>query len=134
MDGLWLEEQQLHRSHVIKAEEFDFEYVGSKKQEKFQRLNVFLSRSKHLNFVDTLRLASILDFLIHYYNNLFTPTISRCWKSCDRPVPGPCPAFPMTKRENPWERGWGCMYYKYSGLIKKLKYPCKAHDFLLLGI
>jgi hypothetical protein len=50
-----LEEQQLHRSHVIKAEEFDFEYVGSKKKEKFQRLNAFLSRSKHLNFVDTLK-------------------------------------------------------------------------------
>jgi hypothetical protein len=30
-----LEEQQLHSSHVIKAEEFDFEYVGSKKKEKF---------------------------------------------------------------------------------------------------
>jgi hypothetical protein len=25
----------------------------------------------------------------------------------DRPVPGPFPAFPMTKREKPWERGWG---------------------------
>ena len=62
-----LEEQQLHSSHVIKAEEFDFEYVGSKKKEKFQRLNAFLSRSKHLNFVDTLTLAAILDFLIHYY-------------------------------------------------------------------
>jgi hypothetical protein len=62
-----LEEQQLHSSHVIKAEEFDFEYVGSKKKEKFQRLNAFLSRSKHLNFVDTLALAAILDFLIHYY-------------------------------------------------------------------
>ena len=24
----------------------------------------------------------------------------------DRPVPGPFPAFPMTKREKPWERGW----------------------------
>ena len=59
-----LEEQQLHSSHVIKAEEFDFEYVGSKKKEKFQRLNAFLSRSKHLNFVDTLTLAAILDFLI----------------------------------------------------------------------
>jgi hypothetical protein len=23
----------------------------------------------------------------------------------DRPVPGPFPAFPMTKREKPWERG-----------------------------
>ena len=73
-----LEEQQLHSSHVIKAEEFDFEYVGSKKKEKFQRLNAFLSRSKHLNFVDTLRLAAILDFLNHYYYNLFTPTISGC--------------------------------------------------------
>jgi hypothetical protein len=59
-----LEEQQLHSSHVIKAEEFDFEYVGSKKKEKFQRLNAFLSRSKHWNFVDTLTLAAILDFLI----------------------------------------------------------------------
>jgi hypothetical protein len=36
-----------------------------------------------------------------------TPTISGCWQSCDRPVPGPFPAFPMTKREKPWERGWG---------------------------
>jgi hypothetical protein len=59
----WLE-QQLHSSHVIKAEEFDFEYVGSKKKGKFQRLNAFLSRSKHLNFVDTLTLEAILDFLI----------------------------------------------------------------------
>ena len=25
----------------------------------------------------------------------------------DRPVPGPFPAFPMTKMEKPWERGWG---------------------------
>jgi hypothetical protein len=24
----------------------------------------------------------------------------------DRPVPGPFPDFPMTKREKPWERGW----------------------------
>jgi hypothetical protein len=24
----------------------------------------------------------------------------------DRPVPGPFPAFQMTKREKPWERGW----------------------------
>ena len=24
----------------------------------------------------------------------------------DRPVPGPFPAFPMTKREKSWERGW----------------------------
>jgi hypothetical protein len=24
----------------------------------------------------------------------------------DRPVPGPFPAFPMTKREKAWERGW----------------------------
>jgi hypothetical protein len=31
-------------------------------------------------------------------------TISGCWKSCDRPVP--FPAFPVTKREKPWERGW----------------------------
>jgi hypothetical protein len=68
-----LEEQQLHSSHVTKAEEFDFEYVGSKKKEKFQRLNAFLSRSKHLNFVDTLTLAAILDFLIHYYYNLLHP-------------------------------------------------------------
>ena len=59
-----LEEQQLHSSHVIKAEEFDFEYVGSKKKEIFQRLNAFLNLSKHLNFVDTLTLAAILDFLI----------------------------------------------------------------------
>ena len=57
-----MEEQQVHSSHAIKAEEFDFEYVGSKKKEKFQRLNAFLSRSKHLNFVDTLTLAAILDF------------------------------------------------------------------------
>jgi hypothetical protein len=62
-----LEEQQLHSSHVIKAEEFDFEYVGGEKKETFQRLNAFLSRSEHLNFVDTLALAAILDFLIHYY-------------------------------------------------------------------
>jgi hypothetical protein len=48
----------------MKAEEFDFEYVGSKNKEKFQRLHSFLSRSKHLNFVDTLTLAAILDFLI----------------------------------------------------------------------
>jgi hypothetical protein len=69
-----LEEQQLHSLGVIKAEEFDFEYVGSKKKEKFQRLNAFLSRSKHLNFVDTLTLAAILDFLIHYYLSFITPT------------------------------------------------------------
>jgi hypothetical protein len=68
-----LEEQQLHSSHVIKAEEFDFEYIGSEKKGKFQRLNAFLSRSKHLNFVDTLALATILDFLIHYYYNLLHP-------------------------------------------------------------
>jgi hypothetical protein len=24
----------------------------------------------------------------------------------DRPVPGPFPAFPMTKREKPWKQGW----------------------------
>jgi hypothetical protein len=65
-----LEEQQLHSSHVIKAEEFDIEYVGSKKRE---RLNAFLSRSKHLNFVDTLILAAILYFLIHYFYNLLHP-------------------------------------------------------------
>jgi hypothetical protein len=28
----------------------------------------------------------------------------------------------------------GCIYYKYSGLYNKLKYLCKAHNFLLLGI
>jgi hypothetical protein len=41
--------------------------------ENFQRLNAFLSRSKHFNFVDTLTLAAILDFLIHYYYNLLHP-------------------------------------------------------------
>ena len=29
----------------------------------------------------------------------------------DRPVPGPFPAFPMTKREKPWERG--CLPLSY---------------------
>jgi hypothetical protein len=57
----------------MKAEEFDIEYVGSKKKEKFQRLNAFLSRSKHLNFVDTLILAAILYFLLHYFYNLLHP-------------------------------------------------------------
>ena len=33
-----MEEQQLHRSHVIKAEEFDFEYVGSKTKRIFKPL------------------------------------------------------------------------------------------------
>jgi hypothetical protein len=28
----------------------------------------------------------------------------------------------------------GCIHYKYSGLYHKLKYLCKAHNFLLLGI
>jgi hypothetical protein len=27
-------------------------------------------------------------------------------RSRDQPIPGPFPAFPMTKREKPWERGW----------------------------
>jgi hypothetical protein len=57
----------------MKAEEFDIEYVGSKKRGKFQRLNAFLSRSKHLNFVDTLILAAILYFLLHYFYNLLHP-------------------------------------------------------------
>jgi hypothetical protein len=29
----------------------------------------------------------------------------------DRPVPGPFPDFPMTKREKPWERGCKWSYY-----------------------
>jgi hypothetical protein len=29
----------------------------------------------------------------------------------DRPVPGPFPAFPMTKREKPWERGCTDHYF-----------------------
>jgi hypothetical protein len=101
-----LEEKQLHSSHVIKAEEYDFEYVGSKKKEKFQRLNAFLSRSKHLNFVDTLMLAAILDFqliiIIIYLHPLYLGVESHVTA---RPVPGPFPDFPMTKREKPWERG-----------------------------
>jgi hypothetical protein len=38
----------------------------------------------------------------------------------DRPVPGPFPAFPMTKREKPWERGCFVLsgeYIQYSPLI-----------------
>jgi hypothetical protein len=31
----------------------------------------------------------------------------------DRPVPGPFPDFPMTKREKPWERGWQIRLLKF---------------------
>jgi hypothetical protein len=45
----------------------------------------------------------------------------------DRPVPGPFPAFPMTKREKPWERGcqsdskyWVKLYSNILDLIRNL--------------
>jgi hypothetical protein len=42
---------------------------------------------------------------LHYlHNNVLVIDQSECIE--DRPVPGPFPAFPMTKREKPWERGW----------------------------
>ena len=41
---------------------------------------------------------------MHYlHNNVLV--IDRSEYIEDRPVPGPFPAFPMTKREKPWERG-----------------------------
>jgi hypothetical protein len=37
-------------------------------------------------------------------------------------VPGPFPAFPVTKREKPWERGW-----QFSSLpLQFKKLPCKS--------
>jgi hypothetical protein len=42
---------------------------------------------------------------LHYlHNNVLVIDQSECIE--DRPVPGPFPDFPMTKREKPWERGW----------------------------
>jgi hypothetical protein len=41
---------------------------------------------------------------LHYlHNNVLVIDQSECIE--DRPVPGPFPDFPMTKREKPWERG-----------------------------
>jgi hypothetical protein len=41
---------------------------------------------------------------LHYlHNNILVIDQSEYIE--DRPVPGPFPAFPMTKREKPWERG-----------------------------
>ena len=43
---------------------------------------------------------------LHYlHNNVLV--IDQSEYIADRPVPGPFPAFPMTKGEKPWERGWG---------------------------
>jgi hypothetical protein len=42
---------------------------------------------------------------LHYlHNNVLVIDQSELRE--DRPVPWPFPAFPMTKREKPWERGW----------------------------
>jgi hypothetical protein len=38
----------------------------------------------------------------------------------DRPVPGPFPDFPMTKREKPWERGCDIDTHRLS--ISSIKY------------
>jgi hypothetical protein len=50
----------------------------------------------------------------------------------DRPVPGPFPAFPMTKREKPWERGCSYIIYmqdsSYDVLPAILK-TCETADF-----
>ena len=104
------EERQLHSSHVIKVEEFDFEYVCSKKKEKYSRINAFLSRSEHLNFVDTLTLAAILDFhfpylilsLIYLKPRFVVLKASRCQGLF------PSPNFQKRPRERGWPRC--CLY------------------------
>jgi hypothetical protein len=45
----------------------------------------------------------------------------------DRPVPGPFPAFPMTKREKPWERG--CLYT--TSVFENLRY--QIHSFCYIS-
>jgi hypothetical protein len=40
----------------------------------------------------------------------------------DRPVPGPFPAFPMTKREKPWERGWSFKYFRFISNVKLISF------------
>ena len=45
-----------------------------------------------------------IDRRLHYlHNNVLVIDQSEYIE--DRPVPGPFTAFPMTKREKPWERG-----------------------------
>jgi hypothetical protein len=38
----------------------------------------------------------------------------------DRPVPGPFPDFPMTKREKPWERGWRLHFHEFHQHFEQL--------------
>ena len=47
----------------------------------------------------------------------------------DRPVPGPFPDFPMTKREKPWERGWLIISLLVKALNNGIIHVCKCTDF-----
>jgi hypothetical protein len=56
---------------------------------------------------------------LHYlHNNMLVIDQSECIE--DRPVPGPFPDFPMTKREKPWERGCDIDTHRLS--ISSIKY------------
>ena len=50
----------------------------------------------------------------------------------DRPVPGPFPAFPMTKREKPWERGCENTITAIFCRLVCFISPCLANNIQLL--